>query len=104
MNTDSATTLEQVMMGWARMNQPSIRLSLKRIRKEWVLSVTEEWSSTDDAGNYYNSRDLDRAVVWITDELAKWSGARRMAWDQWNFDDRRTAEKFTTLFYMTWEQ
>ena len=98
----TTVTLEQVMMGWAKLNQPNIKLKLERVKKVWRISLLEEWQSVDDAGNSFHSSDLDKQVSWAIEELKKWDGARRMAWNMWDFDDKRQAQKFSTYYYIVW--
>jgi len=53
---------------------------------------------------YGTSHGLDRAVEWTTERLASWDNCRRMAWDMWDFKHRKDAEKFITLFHLSWYQ
>jgi hypothetical protein len=68
----------------------------------YTITLEEEWPSVDDAGNYFNSSDLDNRVKWATIELDKWDHVSRRAWDKWQFKSRRDAEKFITLYNLVW--
>lgn len=95
-------TLESVMKEWSKLNKPTIDPILKYLRNNWTLQLVEKFGTVDDAGNHYNTRELDDRVKWTTEELEKWQGARRTAWDQWYFDDKRIAEKFITYYHLIW--
>lgn len=97
------TTLDNVMRTWAMSKAtPTIELVLKKdYKKNWVFTLEEVWPEGDDEG-FSSSSALDDRVEWCEKELARWSGVRRMAWDQWYFDDKVQAEKFTTLYYLLW--
>ena len=96
-------TLEQVMKTWAMdKEEPIIEPVLTRNRqRHWVITLEELWPQGDSEG-YNSSSGLDKRVEWCEKELARWPGVKRMAWDQWHFDDKVQAEKFTTLYYLLW--
>jgi hypothetical protein len=103
--TTLATTLDQVMTQWAMSHQPIIKPVLKRgARRKWTVRLEEVFPSVDDAGNYYNSSDLDNRVEWAFEILKTWKTAHRSAWDMWMFDSKREAEKFVALYGLTWVQ
>jgi hypothetical protein len=99
----TAITLEQVMNQWAMSNQSIIKIELDpRDKSKRTVRLVEDWPSVDDAGNYYNSRELDKRVDWTLRTLETWETAHRTAWDIWAFDSKRDAEKFITLYTLTW--
>ena len=51
----------------------------------------------------YNSMSLDKCVIWTEEKLQDWPECVRMAWDMWDFKHREDAEKFITLFHLSWE-
>jgi len=88
---------------------PIIKPILKKIKNHWTLTLEEEWYH--DAGGSYTmstmdtgSIMLDTIVEWTEKELTKWKDCRRTAWDMWQFKSKREAEKFITLFHITWAQ
>jgi len=53
---------------------------------------------------YGTSRSLDRAVEWTTEKLKNWPNCTRKSWDMWDFKSKHDAEKFITLFHLSWQQ
>jgi hypothetical protein len=99
------TTLEKVMNSWTKSRDSlPIKVKLSKHKKFWELSFEEDYGITDDAGVRYSSGELDRRVLWASEELNKWNGVRRMAWPTWYFIKKRDAEKFITLYYLIWGQ
>ena len=69
--------------------------------KKWRVTLEEVWpAEVIDSG----STALDRSVEWVAEELKKWSSAKRMAWDTWDFPTRRDAERFIIIYNLTWSQ
>lgn len=81
---------------------PTIKPVLERKQRIWTVSLREIWPEEILEVPYTGSESLDDKVDWVTNELARWDGVKRMSWDQWYFDDKRHAEKFITLYYMKW--
>lgn len=48
--------------------------------------------------------NLDNTINQVSEELKTWKGCRRIAWDRWEFDSRKNAEKFVTLFHLKWQK
>ena len=85
---------------------PIIKPVLTKIKNHWTLTLEEEWYY-DSGGSYtINSGPimLDDIIEWTDKELTKWKDSRRIAWDMWQFKSKREAEKFITLFHLTWQQ
>lgn len=81
---------------------PTIKPVLVKKNKTWTITLSEIWPEEILEVPYIGSESLDSRVEWTVEELSKWPGVKRMAWDQWYFDDKRQAEKFITLYYMIW--
>ena len=81
---------------------PTIKPVLEKKQRLWNITLTEVWP--DEVTGNSGSALLDKRVDWTVEELSKWQGVKRMAWDQWYFDDKRQAEKFITLYYMVWAE
>jgi hypothetical protein len=96
----TASTLEQVMMGWTKLREASIKIELKKSGRGWMLTIFEDWQSVDDAGNSFPSSNLDEQVNWVTEHLE--GRAVRLSWNMWKFKNKRDAEKFITMYYLVW--
>lgn len=91
------------MQQWAKSSEASIVINLtrKRIGKgysKWRIEVIEDWPNQ----NSHTSSSLDSRVIWITEKLESWNTTRRTAWNIWEFDSKREAEKFLTLYNLVW--
>lgn len=96
-----AITLEQVMHQWARSSNPSIVPKLKKGRlRKWIMTLEEVWP--DDLINN-SSGQLDIRVNWTEVTLLNWKTVHRLSWDSWQFDSKFEAEKFITIYRLTWE-
>ena len=98
-----AVTLDQVMAVWGKSRMPKIKPELSRERysktySKWRLQLVEVWP--DDM--HFGASDLDERVEWTYQTLKTWESARRTAWDMWVFDSKKEADKFITLYHLTW--
>jgi hypothetical protein len=98
--TTLSQTLDQVMMQWAKSREVTIKPVLEKSRRDWTLSIFEDYPSVDDAGNSYHSSTLDEQIKWAVEQLE--DKARRIAWNIWKFKTKRDAEKFITVYYLVW--
>jgi hypothetical protein len=93
--------LAQVLRKWAEDGRPVIKPTLHRRNSNWYrLQFVEE---SDDEGNWYNQR-LNDFTEWAAEQLKDWPDVKRMAFDMWDFKHRKDAEKFITLFHLSWQQ
>jgi hypothetical protein len=44
----------------------------------------------------------DEMYDWIQNTLRNWNDVESIDFDSWKFKDKKTAEKFITLFNLTW--
>lgn len=58
---------------------------------------------TDGEQRWYNQQ-LNECVEWTAERLKDWPDVRRMAFDMWDFKNRKDAEKFITVFHLSWQQ
>jgi len=90
--------LQSIMFRWKDqdlMIQPTLTK-----RNNWYrLQLVE---LTED--NSYHTNKLDRCIDWVNGQLKDWTDCKRMAWDMWDFKHRKDAEKFITLFHLSWQQ
>jgi len=101
----TAITLEAVMAQWGASHKSMIKPELVRIRlgkgySKWRMQLVEVW---EDLQNYGKS-NLDSRVNWTETTLSTWTKTRRTAWDMWEFDNKKEAEKFILLYNLKWDQ
>jgi hypothetical protein len=100
--------IQAVVFRWKNMYGSTIKPTLHRRANGpnyWYrLQLVEDFGSVDDAGNHMPSRKLDECVKWVEDKLKDHPECNRMSWDMWDFKRRRDAEKFLTVFHLSWEQ
>jgi len=95
--------LDKVLIKWA-YEQPMIKPTLHRRANGpnyWYrLQFIEE---TDGEQRWYNQHLTD-CVEWAAEKLKDWPDVRRMAFDMWDFKSKKDAEKFITVFHLSWQQ
>lgn len=99
----ATVTLEEVMAQWGASHRPIVKPEIARTRlkaghTKWKMQLVEIWP--DEAR--FGASDLDKIVYWTESILKNWSTAKRSSWDIWIFDTKRDAEKFITLYNLTW--
>lgn len=99
----SLDSLDKVLRRWTTLQKdPTINPRLVKKNHGWTICLEEVWPDGEPYGK--SSQTLDKRVAWVSEEMPKWSGVRRLAWDMWAFDDKRQAEKFITLYQLIWAQ
>ena len=91
------------MFAWAE-RESVIKPTLKRIANGpnyWYRLQLVEETDDNDPIMFYNQQ-FDNCVSWTNDKLKDWPNVKRMAHDMWDFKHRRDAEKFITLFHLSW--
>jgi hypothetical protein len=89
--------------------EPYIKPVLKEIsgKKICKICLEEVWFDSPNVlpnDRIYTSQNLDERINWASIELEKWQDVRRISWDSWIFPSTKLAEKFLTLYYITWEK
>ena len=87
-------TLEQVMHSWVNPQPFTVKIELTRER---LKNRNTKWRL-----RLVSNGPTDEQVDWTAETLKNWSTVRRTAWDIWVFDSKRDAEKFITLYNLTW--
>ena len=103
--------LQAVMFKWKDRQsviKPKLR-QLSNAKHKWRIQLVDEDSFLSNGGDFagmsgFYSSELDACVKWTEEKLEEWPDTVRMAWDMWDFKDRRDAEKFLTVFHLTWQQ
>jgi len=96
--------LQAVMFKWKDQNsviRPTLHRRANGPNYWYRLQLVEE---TDDEYVKYPGLTLDHCVKWVESQLKDWPNCHRKAWDMWDFKSRRDAEKFITLFHLSWAQ
>lgn len=94
-------TLEKIMHQWVNSDSPTIIPKLIKGRsRKWSITLEEVWPDNVKINNSISS--LDNRVYWTEATLAHWKTAKRTSWDTWQFDSKLNAEKFITLYHLTW--
>ena len=99
--------LQAVIFKWTdqvSMIKPTLHRRANGPNYWYRLQLVEEFSTVDDAGNHMPSKNLDNCVKWVEDRLKDQVNCNRMSWDMWDFKSRKDAEKFITLFHLSWQQ
>lgn len=99
--------LDKVFRSWTErfsVINPTLHRRANGPNYWYRLQLVEDFGSVDDAGNHYPTRKLDECVKWVEEKLKGRDNCTRMAWDMWDFKNRKDAEKFITLFHLSWEQ
>lgn len=69
-------------------------------KNEYTLTIEEE----SRFKYLFNSCEFDRILSWTDQKLEKWRGCTKTSPNTWNFISQKDAEKFQTLFYLSWNQ
>lgn len=93
-------TLEKIMHQWANSSKPTIIPKLFKLRRKWSVALEENWPDDIEINNFSSS--LDSKVSWAESILSTWKTAHRTSWDTWQFDSKLDAEKFITIYHLTW--
>jgi hypothetical protein len=96
--------LQAVMFQWKdRLSviKPTLHRRAHGPNYWYRLQLVEE---ADDDVSAWTTAKLDKSVAWTEDQLKDWPLVKRMAFDMWDFKHLRDAEKFITLFHLSWDQ
>lgn len=100
---DRFDALQAVVRLW---NNPTltdritIEARLNRRGRKWAIVLEEDWPFDEKPLTEGNL--LEERVNWCIEKLRDWPGCNRMAYDQFWFDKKEEAEKFITLYTLTW--
>ena len=100
--------LQSVMFKWKERSsviKPTLKRRANGPNYWYRLHLVEDWGS-DEADEFMNdhfqSKNLHSCVEWVEEKLKDWPDCKRMAWDMWDFKHRKDAEKFITIFHLSW--
>lgn len=87
---------------------PKISATLEKMAFSCSVRIHEDWDKTpsEEYYQYYTASDeaLEEKLLWATEQLSTWPNVKRLGFDRWSFSKKRDAEKFITLFNLTWAQ
>lgn len=68
----------------------------------WRVQIVEEIDNTAcKLETFFKWEDY---INWADGKLKDWPDCKRMAYDMWDFKHRQDAEKFITLYHLSWAQ
>lgn len=91
--------LQAVMFQWKDLAVTTVKPILSQRPTGWYRIHFIEDSDT----TMYNQH-FDRCVSWVEEKIKDWPDVKRMAFDMWDFKNRKDAEKFITLFHLSCQQ
>lgn len=94
--------LKTAMKTWGDNMNNIVKPMLQQLENGWRIQLVEEDGS--ELVKYFFNQKFDDCVNWAAAQLRSWPECRRMAWDMWDFTHREDAEKFITLFHLSWHQ
>ncbi len=97
--------LQAVMFEWTdqvSVIKPTLHRRANGPNYWYRLQLVEE--SDDNSTRHNLFLKFEECVHWTDDKLKDWPNCKRMAYDMWDFKHRRDAEKFITLYHLSWAQ
>lgn len=99
--TQALDSLQHIINDWIRLAaDPYIIARMIDKKRKTSIVLEEVWPDDEPYNN--SSGALDTMVAWVTTELEKLSTVRRTAWDTWEFNTRREAERFVIMYNLRW--
>ena len=97
--------LEQLCPGYEELSDahnhgPIITLKVVPKEKKWEVSFEEQYH----LGHFTNSIRLNDIISWSNKTLARWENCKQISKNTWEFNSKRDAEKFQTIFYLSWDK
>jgi len=85
---------------------PELFLSCYKKGNFWNVRIEEELHGTDRnlIDTSMADNNLATHIEWAIAQLENWPNVRRTSYDTWQFRKKRDAEKFLTVFHLSWEQ
>ena len=85
-------------------DSPKISITLDKKEKFYWITISDNTINTLSE-IYKNSSvipELEERLIWTTNQLLNWKDVSRQTYNQWKFSKKLDAEKFITLFNLTW--
>ena len=97
--------LQAVMFKWKDRDsviKPTLKRRANGPNYWYRLRLVDE--TDEGTPNTWYNQQFDECVNWTTEKLQDWPNCKRMSHDMWDFKHRKDAEKFITLFHLSWQQ
>ena len=99
--TQALDSLQHIVNSWIQLAaDPYIIARMIDKKRKTSVVLEEVWPADEPYNN--SSSTLDNMVAWVTTELEKLPTVRRTAWDTWEFNTRREAERFVIMYNLKW--
>lgn len=102
------TSIEPNYHHYAKMLEegPKVKAVLEYNNYKWRIHVQEDWGDVNIGHMYYTASYINRdiCVDWTAEQLSNQKFVTRVSYDQWDFQSKRAAEKFITMFNLRWAQ
>jgi hypothetical protein len=87
-------------------NGPKVKAALRKVNLSWRVRLEEDWDNDEIGEVYYTAdyKNLDERCEWADQQLKNWKFTTRLSHQEWKFLTKRQAEKFITLFHLSWAQ
>lgn len=93
----------EIVKQWKHMldNGPLIVTRIESNYPEWDLEVYPK-SEFEQFDPLWFSEEIYNRLYWCDQQLSNWKDVRRKRYDIWAFQNKEDAEKFQTLYTLTW--
>jgi hypothetical protein len=83
---------------------PGIIPKLSQTEQGWELTLAEVWDDNIFEVRWLQSGSemLDEKIEWVDQKLQSQQNCAKIDFDRWVFQDKIDAEKFITLYHLTW--
>lgn len=97
--------LQAVIFKWAErysVIKPTLKRRANGPNYWYRLQLVDE--TDEGTPNTWYNQQFDDCVNWTNEKLQDWPNCKRMSHDMWDFKHRKDAEKFITLFHLSWQK
>lgn len=97
--------LQAVMFEWKKQTSVIKTTLIRRANgpNYWYRLQFIDQSDPESSRGWYNQKFED-CIQWAEEKLKDWPDCDRKAFDVWDFKQRQSAEKFLTVFHLSWNQ
>ena len=97
--------LQSIMFEWKKQTSVIKTTLIRRAKgpNYWYRLQFIDESDPDVSRGWYDQQFED-CIKWAEKTLETWPDCHRGSFDIWDFKQRRDAEKFLTVFHLSWQQ